>query len=182
MSGIVSLFECDIEPILALLPELQYAWAAEPWRNSMPHLPRRDTESIFIRQQPGSRPRDALHQLASVATQYHQGPLSLAVEAIYQHTQGRPARAMLVRLRPSGVIEPHTDEGTYAEATTCFHLPIVTNPGAWMEVDGNRYHLTAGTVFAVDKHALHSAGNDGDEATISLVVDVHPDSPGLFAG
>ena len=182
MSGIVSLFQYDTAPILAMLPELEHAWQEETWRATIPFSPHKDSESIFIRRQPGSRPRDVLHQLASMATQYHQGPLSLAVEAICSHVQGRPARAMLARLRPGGVIEPHTDEGIYAEATTRFHLPLITSPGAWLEVDGTRYHLSAGTVYAFDKHVPHCGGNDGDEPRIHMIIDAHPDSPGLFAG
>ncbi len=174
MSGIVSLFPYDIASIVAMLPDLEHAWTEEIWRQAMPYTPHRDSETIFIRRQPGSRPRDVLHQLASVATRH---TVSRAA-----HTVRFPARAMLVRLKPGGRIEQHTDTGIYAEATIRFHLPIITNPGVWLEVDGTRYQLEAGTVFAFDKHVPHSGGNDGDEARIHMIVDAYPDSPGVFAG
>lgn len=180
--SIVRLFDYDVAPLVAMLPDLDDAWAEETWRQAMPYTPHRDSQTIFIRRQPGSRPRDVLHQLASVATRHHAGALAVAIEDIYTRLEGRPARAMLVRLAPGGVISPHTDTGIYAEATVRFHLPLVTNPGAWLEVDGEKYHLPAGALYAFDKHVPHRGGNDGDTARVHMILDIHPESPDVLAG
>jgi quercetin dioxygenase-like cupin family protein len=180
---IAKLFDHDIGDILAVLPEFEPIWLEEGWRANIPYSPHKDSQVISLRRQPGSRPRDVLHQLASVATRHYCcGPLAGAIEAICEYVQGRPARAMLVRLPPGGIVTPHIDTGIYAEATTRFHLPLVTNPGAWMIVDGVRYHLPAGAVFCFDKHVEHSAANDGDEPRTHLIVDCHPESPAVSAG
>lgn len=180
--SIVRIADYDIAPILAMLPALDDLWGEEGWRATMPYSPHRDSEMIYLRRQPGSRPRDVLHQLASVATRHHQGALAVAIDDVCAMTVGRPARAMLVRLRPGGVIAEHTDEGIYAEATVRFHVPLVTNPGAWLTVDGERYHLPAGHVFAFDKHRPHSGGNDGDTPRSHLIIDIMPESPNVLAG
>lgn len=181
--SVLSCFDYDIDPILAILPQLDDVWGEERWRATMPYTPHPDSETIFLRRQPGSRPREVLHQIAAVATRHFAiGPLSDAVHAICEHFGGRPGRAMLVRLRPGGVILPHTDTGAYADRTERAHLPIVTNPGAWLRVDGERYNLAAGTVYAIDKHVEHDGANEGDAPRIHLICDYFPDSAEIFAG
>jgi quercetin dioxygenase-like cupin family protein len=179
--SIVRVADYDIGQILAMLPALDEFWGEDRLRQSLPYSPHKDSEAIHLRRQPGSRPRDVLHQLASVATR-HVGAAAMAIEDVCAMTQGRPARAMLVRLRPGGVIAEHTDEGIYAEATVRFHIPIVTNLGAWLTVGGERYHLPVGAIYAFDKHTPHSGGNDGDTPRLHLIVDVHPESPNVLAG
>lgn len=181
--GLVHLFDHDLTDILAALPALDECWAEETWRQSLHFTPHRDSETIFLRRQPGSRPRDVLHQLASVATRHYGiGPLAALIHQVCAHVDGRPARAMLVRLKPGGRVEPHTDEGIYADATERFHCALLTNPGAWMQFGDARYHLPAGAVTAFDKHVEHSAGNDGDDWRLHMIVDIHPDSPAVLAG
>lgn len=180
--GIEPLFEYDISGIVAVLPDLEDAWGEERWRQQMPYTPHADSETIFLRRQPGMRPRDVILQLASVATRYlGSPPLAIAIDALCARVNGRPARAMLVRLRPGGRVAPHTDMGTYADATERFHLPIVTSPEAWFEFGGAKQHMAAGAWYAFDKHQPHAAGNDGAEWRVHLILDVHPESYGVSA-
>lgn len=181
--AVVKLFDWDIAEILAALPQFDDAWGEDILRQTMPYTPHRDSEAIHLRRQPGSRPRDVIHQLASVATRHMAcGPLAHLIDAVCQHVEGRPARAMLVRLAPGGRVTPHADQGIYADGTERFHVPIVTNEAAWFAFGPERYHLAAGGVFAFDKHIEHAAGNDGPEPRVHAIIDVHPDSPAVFAG
>jgi quercetin dioxygenase-like cupin family protein len=181
--SIVRLFDWDVSEILAALPQFDDAWAEETWRQTMPHTPHRDSETIYLRRQPGSRPRDVLHQLASVATRHLAcGPLATLIDAVTAHVEGRPARAMLVRLAPGGRVEPHTDQGIYADGTERVHVALLTNEGAWFAFGEERFHVPAGMVAAFDKHVEHSAGNDGAEPRLHLILDYHPDSPAVSAG
>jgi quercetin dioxygenase-like cupin family protein len=181
--SIARLFDWDVSEILAALPQFDEAWAEETWRQTMPYTPHRDSETIYLRRQPGSRPRDVIHQLASVATRHMAcGPLAHLIDAVTAHVEGRPARAMLVRLAPGGRVTPHADSGTYADATERFHVALVTNPGAWFQFGADRYHVPAGSCTAFDKHIEHSAGNDGSQARTHLIVDIFPESPAVFAG
>src|SRR3954467_1652056 len=121
---IVRLADLDVSSAIAILPELEHDWAEETWRQELRFTPHHDSETVFLRRQPGSRPRDVLHQLASVATRHFaHAPLANAIDAICTFVEGRPARAMLVKLMPGGVIAPHADTGIYADATERFHLP-----------------------------------------------------------
>jgi quercetin dioxygenase-like cupin family protein len=180
--SIVRIADYDIAPILEILPQFDEWWGEEGWRATMPYSPHRDSEMIYLRRQPGSRPRDILHQLASVVTRHHHGPLAQAIDEVCALTQGRPARAMLVRLAAGGRIYEHADIGIYADATERFHIPIVTNPGAWLMVNGEKYQLPSGGIFAFDKHSVHSGGNDGDSPRVHLIVDTMPESPNVLAG
>jgi len=53
-----------------------------------------------------------------------------------------------------------------------FHLPIETNPGAELVLDGDVYQLEAGTVYFVNHGCVHSARNRGDQPRIHLVWDL----------
>jgi len=180
--SVVKLFPYDITPILDMLPAFDDLWGEDRLRQTLPFSPHKNSEVIHLRRQPGSRPRDILHQLASVATRHHIGALAVAIDEICVRTEGRPARAMLVRLSPGGVIAEHTDTGIYFTNTERFHVPILTNPKAWLTVDGEKYHLAAGVCYALDNKVAHSGANEGDAARIHLIIDTHPESPAVLAG
>lgn len=169
MTGVCPIMEHDVTALAALLPELEPAFVE-------------GADTIFIRRQPGSRPRDVVHQLASVATRYMcHPPIAVALDAVAQHLDGRLARAMLRRMPTGTSVEPHTDEGAYAVRTVRYHLPILTNPGAWLAFEGHRFHLDAGTVYAIDKHISHAAANEGGGPMVHLVFDLVPDAFGVLA-
>jgi hypothetical protein len=52
-----------------------------------------------------------------------------------------------------------------------FHLPIVTDPRAELTLDGNVYHLEAGTVYFVNHGCVHGAANMGIESRIHCAWD-----------
>lgn len=176
MTGILPLAAIDVMPLRALLAEIEPAFAEDTWRQRMPMTPHRDSETIFLRQQPGSRPRDVLHSLDVEDGRYFDHPAIVGVCSAIMRAVGasseRMGRAMLIRLKPQGNITLHTDIGAYAEATERYHLPVITNPDAWLEVDGARYHMTEGVLYFFEKHRPHCGGNDGETGRIHLVVDV----------
>ncbi len=180
MSGITQLFYHPVRDIVDLLPRLDQAWGEEDWRQTMPFSPHKDSQTIFLRRQPGLRPRDVLNQLLSVETPHcDHPPLIRAIKAITGANKG--ARAMLVRLAPGGVIGLHTDIGFYADVTERFHLPIVTNSASWLEVDGERFYLPVGLIHSFNKHLPHQGMNEGTTPRIHLIVDIFPE-PSVVAG
>ena len=138
--------------------------------------PHRDSETIFLRHQPGTRPRDVLHSLVVEDGKHSDHPAIRGVCAAIMRVVGveadRLGRVLLIRLKPQGRITLHTDIGAYAEATERYHLPVITNPDAWLEVDGDRHHMEAGVLYFFEKHRPHCGGNDGTEGRVHLVVDV----------
>jgi|SRR5450755_1921455 len=53
-----------------------------------------------------------------------------------------------------------------------FHLPIDTNSGAEVVLDGEVYQLEEGTVYFVNHGCIHSARNRGDQPRTHLVWDL----------
>jgi hypothetical protein len=134
-----------------------------------------DTETMYLRMPPTISRETIFESLDAVDYPLMDEPsFREAVATVSRLAGGRAARAMIVKLKPSGRIAPHIDEGTYAAATQRYHLPIATNPQAWLESGGERLHLPAGTLWRFDKHALHRGGNDGATDRLHLIVDTLP--------
>jgi hypothetical protein len=81
-------------------------------------------------------------------------------------------------LGPGAGLSPHeenavirTRDGRVA-ARLRLHLPVVTNPLAVLILDGDVYHLEAGTVHVVNNGCIHSARNDGPSSRIHVVMDL----------
>lgn len=172
MDGFVSSGRIDVTDLARYLPFLEPLFDIDCWRQKMPMSPHANSESIILRGPPSSRPRDILHSLDILGSQAL--GIGEVFEPLYRARMliGYPlARVMIVRLPPGGYVVPHVDEGRYAAATERWHLPIHTNGRAWIEVDGDRRHLDEGVLMWIDKHRMHSAGNDGDTPRVHLIVD-----------
>jgi Aspartyl/Asparaginyl beta-hydroxylase len=145
------------------------------FRQRAPGSPHPDTETIYLRMPPIITYESLFGSLEAVDYPAMQEPAFRdAVAAMAERAGGAPARAMIVKLKPGGRIAPHVDEGAYAAATRRFHLPIATNPLAWLDSGGERLHLPSGTLWWFDKHALHCGGNDGAADRIHLILDTLP--------
>ncbi len=79
----------------------------------------------------------------------------------------------------AGLVFPGShNDGQYAVR---LHIPITTNPAAWMEVGGRRYHLPAdGSAFLVNTSRMHRIGNDGDSNRTHLVSVIYPEFPSFL--
>jgi quercetin dioxygenase-like cupin family protein len=142
------------------------------FRQTAPFSPHPDTETIYLRMPPLITYDSLFESLDSVDwPMMQETAFREAVAAMAALAGGAPSRAMIVKLKPGGRIAPHVDEGGYAAATRRFHLPIATNPSAWLQSGGERLHLPAGTLWWFDKHALHRGGNDGASERIHLILD-----------
>jgi len=62
------------------------------------------------------------------------------------------------------------------------HIPIKTNPSAFMFVGNKRYHLPLGTAWVLDTSQVHALENSGDDNRVHLVIDVTraPETEALF--
>lgn len=78
-------------------------------------------------------------------------------------------RCMLTRLPPSGVIEPHIDEGAYAEVFDRFHLCLAGT--AQFGCAGETLRTQPGEAFWFNRKRLHSVMNYGEER-IHLILDL----------
>jgi hypothetical protein len=86
--------------------------------------------------------------------------------------RGAVGKVMLVELAPGGSLAWHKDEGAYAQAHMRFHLPLVTNPMAFLLAGGEQAHVPVGALTFFDTSVLHSAINLGETPRVHLIVDV----------
>lgn len=96
---------------------------------------------------------------------------------LVSHFRSSLSRVRLMQLTPGASLEEHVDlvdQGVDFQLAR-FHVPIVTNPGSEMIVDGQRAEMKPGECWYLDVGLPHSAANRGDEARIHLVVDCYID-------
>lgn len=150
-------------------PEL---WREEVWRQEFPGTAHGDTESIYLRM-PASRESMDLWASLEVEDLAISGrfPFRQLLDDVRTALGGHLARAMLVRLRSGGRIDPHTDEGPYAEATERYHLAIRSPPDCWLRSGSERQAIRPGELWWFNKHQEHSAWNDGGFGRVHLIVD-----------
>ncbi len=101
----------------------------------------------------------------------------------YQH--GAFPRVMLARMAPGGVIHPHKDQNPAAKWPHKIHVPLVTNEGVTLFVDGTGYHLPEGQAVEVNNMGLHAVANRGDCQRIHLIFeyyDLDQPEPAWLAG
>ncbi|MCC6419931.1 MAG: aspartyl/asparaginyl beta-hydroxylase domain-containing protein [Gemmataceae bacterium] len=92
------------------------------------------------------------------------------------HFPGHQAwQPMLSRMLPGQSHPMHVDHPR-ADCVTRVHVPLVTNPGAWLmfEEEGERVHFEAGWAYTFDLLRRHSFGNDGAEPRTHLIFDAIP--------
>lgn len=99
---------------------------------------------------------------------------------------GFPAPLLAVRLMalgPGARVREHRDAKCGLPwGLVRLHVPIVTNPGALVVIDGREYHWDAGRLWFGDFNRPHHVRNDGPEPRIHLVLDCLVDEGllGLF--
>jgi quercetin dioxygenase-like cupin family protein len=171
MKNIERIAPVNIGPALAALRAHDFLFTVMTQRQSIgPHT---DTESIFLRW-------PTVPSLENIMDGFERTDYpALTIEGFARLLRevegriGRPAeRAMIIRLKPGGKIGEHIDQGLYADCTHRFHVPLVTNPAAWLNSGEETAHLEAGVLYLFNKHVPHSGANDGDSPRVHLVVDV----------
>jgi hypothetical protein len=80
----------------------------------------------------------------------------------------------LAHLRQGSFVQWHADP---PRGWQTLHLPIVTNPGAWMYSGPQSAHLESGVLTWVNAAALCSEVNFGEFPRIHLVLEVRPKPP-----
>lgn len=76
-------------------------------------------------------------------------------------------------MAPSSVQHAHRDQsGNLLFGISRLHIPLLTNPKAFLEVEGERYHLKLNELWALDTSGIHAAQNESTENRVHLVIDV----------
>jgi aspartyl/asparaginyl beta-hydroxylase (cupin superfamily) len=79
-------------------------------------------------------------------------------------------RSSFLKLDPGGYLSTHSGPHGAEEPTFRGHLALITNPNAYLVVDGVKKEWVEGHWMFFDDEIPHSAHNDGNEARIVLGV------------
>lgn len=107
--------------------------------------------------------------LTSVRRHYNK---SLAARRLQERNgQAYPARIILTRLNPGGVIPPHIDTGYSLTHSHRIHLPVISSENVEFSVDGVAKQLEAGTLWEINNRREHAVNNRGGAARTHLILD-----------
>lgn len=112
-------------------------------------------------------------------------PLAAHTPYLAAMLAGIPAKvhsARLTRLSPGGFFGEHRDRCGFHYGLVRLHIPITTDPGAVLIIDGQEHRWQPGTWWYGDFSRLHALRHDGVHDRIHLIVDVTvtPDLLDLF--
>lgn len=90
----------------------------------------------------------------------------------------RTFRSRLLTLKPGYEMKsPHVD----GDLSVRLHIPLETDPGAWMDIEDHRYHLPAdGSGYLVNTSLFHRVGNAGKKDRTHFVAMIYPRFPNLI--
>ena len=97
--------------------------------------------------------------------------LPYAREIIETRFGSRPLRCLMARLAGGGVVTEHTDVGPYFERTIRIHVPIISNPRAWMVCNRLCYVMAPGEAWALNNSTLHAVWNDSSAPRTHMICD-----------
>lgn len=76
-------------------------------------------------------------------------------------------------MAPHSEQHAHRDQsGNLLFGISRLHIPLKTNPLAFLEIERIKYHLKLNEVWALDTSGLHAAQNESGENRVHLVIDV----------
>lgn len=99
-------------------------------------------------------------------------PVLAQAAAPYGYADPVFPKVMLARLAAGHRIDLHVDRGGSHAYVHKVHVPLETNPGAVLTVDGEDFHLEVGRAFEVNNLASHGAFNAGEADRIHLIFEV----------
>jgi hypothetical protein len=81
--------------------------------------------------------------------------------------------ATYFNMKPKSTLHRHRDmNGNLLFGVIRLHIPLQTNPNAFLEMQKTMYHMPLDTLWAMDTSGLHAVQNLGMENRIHLVIDV----------
>ena len=100
-------------------------------------------------------------------------PIMLQAVEPYQFRNPHFPKAMLAKLAAGHHIDPHYDGAGSNQRVHKIHVPLVTNPDASFQVNGESFHLDLGKAFEVNNIVSHGARNDGDQDRVHFIFEVY---------
>lgn len=156
-------------------------WKEFTGRQDHPASSHKDTEAIYLRWSKSMSIDSVftdIHAVDYPALDRHKQFRRVLAKIMY-YTKGKElGRAMIVKLKPGGYIDKHTDEGDYAEYYSRYHLVLQSNDLVSFQVDlTNESHwetvnMVNGELWWFNHRKPHCVDNASDEDRIHLIVDI----------
>lgn len=104
---------------------------------------------------------------------YYKPIIDQYLEIISQHFTIKDYTALIVNLKPKGIINAHTDGGSrYFQLGHRLHIPIKTNNKVFFTVGNTRMNMKVGKIYEINNLAEHSVENLSTENRIHLIIDI----------
>jgi hypothetical protein len=95
------------------------------------------------------------------------------LEILSKHFTIKDYTALIVNLKPKGIIDTHTDNGSrYFELGHRLHIPIKTNEDVFFTVGNTRMNMEVGKIYEINNLTTHSVENNSTENRIHLIMDI----------
>lgn len=171
-----------VQPALAELAASPELWRIFTGRQDTPGSAHHDTECIILRGPKAITLEAVFNDLDAYWLDYQGAmpPLSVVLPTVLALTFEavrklgaieQLGRVMVVNLKPSGLIDPHTDEGAYAAHYDRFHLVLQSEPGNWFYCGDEAVHMKPGELWKFDHHTEHRVANLSDQGRIHIIID-----------
>lgn len=149
-------------------------WKQITARQTTPGSPHHDTEAIFLRWCESQTVHAAFTDLAAV--DYPARSSLPACSRMIDELSSvlgvvELGRVMVVNLLPGGHIDPHIDEGAYADHYQRFHLSMTSEGGNHFRCGDEHMHMRPGEVWWFDHKQTHEVWNRSDSGRIHLILD-----------
>lgn len=163
----------DPAPLLAKVKEMAWLWKEIQVRQQYEGSAHADTESIILKGPTSLEGLfDNLDSAVYDGTVHALSPEVMnTVSALGKFVGVRElGRTMLVKLKASGRITPHIDEGAYARFFARFHYVLSTSPQCLFTAGDETVHMSAGETWWFNHQVKHSVVNDGPDR-VHLIFD-----------
>jgi hypothetical protein len=166
----------DVAPIIAALDAMPELWDEITIRQDHPGSAHHDTDCIFLRGPRAFTVEDYLYDLGAYDYPAMDKLASVLVPVLRPLLQDalrvdELGRVLIVRLKPGGHIDPHVDEGDYADHYSRFHLALTGDACSTLTAGGETQHFAPGELWWFDHKAEHTAANASDQPRIHIIID-----------
>ena len=165
----------ETDPLMMSILHKPELWSINTERQDHPKSYHKDTRTIILR---GPEVITYESMLNSTKTIEYPGYSALPearelIHSLMYDVRGvELGRAMVVMLKPGGVIAPHRDSGNYPAEFDRFHIPLHSLEGNTFKVGEQEVWMQVGEQWWINNKALHSVENNSEEPRVHLIVDI----------
>lgn len=172
MNNFKFITEYKVDDILETLRAAPSVFNEETWRKDHLGSSHTDVETAFIRYPVVKTAYDVFQseELEDRAL-YFKPSVKDIILSLANYLRKNPARAIIAKLKPKGVIKTHIDQGKYADMTERYHIALETNSKSYLSCGEESLNIPQGHCYWFNKHIEHSAINEGATPRLHLIVD-----------